>query len=194
MTHEIANLQQLLKRIESAASAHEQLRFGQIMEQVGTRSFGPLLLMGGVIVLSPLSGIPSVPTVMAVYVLMIAGQMFMPHGHFWMPRWILKRKLPQGKVQTGLKWLWPVARGIDRYLKPRLPWLVSGASQYLIGALCLFIALLMPSMELVPFSSVGAGVALTAFGLALIARDGVLALLAYGVTGLTVTLLVRTLL
>ncbi|TVP59611.1 MAG: exopolysaccharide biosynthesis protein [Halomonadaceae bacterium] len=194
MTQEIANLQQLLRRMETAARVHERLTLGQVMQEVGTRSFGPLLLLGGVIVLSPLSGIPTVPTVMAIYVVIIAGQMFYPHDHFWLPQWIKGRTLPRNQVQQGLKWLLPMARGIDQLLRPRLAWLVSGASQYLIGALCLFIALLMPSMELVPFSSIGAGAALTAFGLALISKDGVLALMAYGVTALTVTILIRTLL
>ena len=36
----------------------------------------------------------------------------------------------------------------------------------------------MPVMEVIPFSASGAGAALTAFGLALIARDGLMALLA----------------
>jgi hypothetical protein len=43
----------------------------------------------------------------------------------------------------------------------------------------------MPAMELVPFSANGAGAALTAFGLSLIAHDGLLALLAFVFTAMT---------
>lgn len=42
-----------------------------------------------------------------------------------------------------------------------------------------------PVMELIPFSSSGAGAALTAFGLALIANDGFLGLLAFVLTAVT---------
>lgn len=41
-------------------------------------------------------------------------------------------------------------------------------------------------MELVPFSANGAGLALMAFGLALISRDGLLASIAFAVWALTI--------
>jgi hypothetical protein len=40
----------------------------------------------------------------------------------------------------------------------------------------------MPATEVIPFSSSIAGLALTAFGLAMISRDGVLALFAWAVS------------
>ena len=48
-------------------------------------------------------------------------------------------------------------------------------------------------MEFVPFSATGAGAALTAFGLALIARDGLVTLIALGVTLATAVLVVQSL-
>ncbi len=50
---------------------------------------------------------------------------------------------------------------------------------------CILIAAAMPAMEFIPFSANLAGAALTAFGLSLIAHDGVLALFAFGFTALT---------
>jgi len=49
-------------------------------------------------------------------------------------------------------------------------------------------------MELVPFSANAAGAALTVFGLSLIARDGVLALIAFVLTGVGLRLIAYTLL
>lgn len=51
-----------------------------------------------------------------------------------------------------------------------------------IAAACLIIGLALPPMDFVPFSATGGGAALTAFGLSVIAHDGVLALLAFAVT------------
>ncbi|WP_438590661.1 exopolysaccharide biosynthesis protein [Halomonas borealis] len=45
-------------------------------------------------------------------------------------------------------------------------------------------------MELVPFSANGGGLALTLFGLALLAEDGLMALAAYLLTGTTLALVV----
>lgn len=54
--------------------------------------------------------------------------------------------------------------------------------------MCVLIAVAMPPMELVPFTATGAGAALTAFGLSLIAHDGLVALLAFAFTATTLAL------
>ena len=58
-----------------------------------------------------------------------------------------------------------------------------GPAVYLIALVALAVSLLTPAMELVPFSAVLAGLVLTAFGLALIARDGLLSLFGLIVAG-----------
>jgi len=61
-------------------------------------------------------------------------------------------------------------------------------------ALCMAIGAAMPATEVVPFSSSIAGLALTVFGLSLVARDGVLAILAWGMSVATPVMLARNLL
>jgi hypothetical protein len=188
MTREITTLQEMLDRISESADDEGRVSLGKIVESVGNRSFGPLLLMVGVIAASPISGMPGVPTAMGVFILLIAGQLFFRRDHFWLPKWLLRRSLAREKVQTAVRWLRPVARFIDRWLRPRMPSLIRGWSIYLISFICAAIAFVMPVMELVPFSAHGAGLALTAFGLALISRDGLLALLAFAVTAVSFAL------
>ena len=84
----------------------------------------------------------------------------------------------------------PTACFTDRFIRPRLTLLVRGPAQYPIALTCLAIAAAMPVMELIPFSSSAAGIVLLAFGLALVAYDGMLALLAYLVTGVTLWLVI----
>ncbi len=64
-----------------------------------------------------------------------------------------------------------------------------GAGVVAIAAVCLLIALAMPIMEVIPFSANGAEIALTAFGLALISKDGVLALFPLSITLATMGLI-----
>lgn len=179
MSQEITSLEQMLDRIVASADSKGRVSFGRIVESVGDRSFGPLLLMVGVIMTSPLSGMPGVPTTMGVLVLLIAGQLLFRREHFWLPAWVLKRSLEQRKVKKAIDWLRPPARFVDRWLRPRLPAFIRGGGTYLISLVCAVIAAVMPMMELVPFSAHVAGLALTAFGLALISRDGLLALMAF---------------
>lgn len=191
---DITNLVQMLDRIDRSANGRERVSLGAIVEAVGGRSFGPLLLMAGVIMVSPLSGIPSMPTSMGFLVLLIAAQLLFRRQHFWLPRWLLRRSIARTKLGKGIKWLRPSAHFIDRWLRPRLPLFIEGFSIYLVAAVCILIAAAMPIMELVPLSAHGAGLALSAFGLSLIARDGLLALLAFVVTAASFGLVIYNLL
>ena len=63
----------------------------------------------------------------------------------------------------------PVARVLDRWSKRRLGRLTSGAA-VMVGAVgCVVLAAATPLMEVVPFSANVAGIAITTFGLGLVA-------------------------
>ena len=149
------------------------------MDVVGSRSFGPMLLISGLIVLAPVIGdIPGVPTMIGMFLVLVMGQFLLGRKHVWLPNLLLDRSVAEHKLHKAVGWMKKPAGFIDRLMKPRLVFMVGGAMSRIIALLCLGIALIMPSMELVPFSANLAGTARTAFGLALIARDGVLALIA----------------
>jgi hypothetical protein len=194
MAREITNLEQMLDRIDRAADVGEQVSLGAIVKAIGSRSFGPLLLMVGIILFSPLSGIPGMATIMAALILLIAIQMILRREYFWLPRWLLARSIARTKFCKALEWLQRPARFIDRLVHPRLAFFIQGFSKYIVAIFCIVIAAGMPMMEFVPFSASTAGVALAAFGLALIAHDGLLALLAFVATAITSGLVVYNLL
>lgn len=175
------NLEQMLSRISQAEdNSSERISLGNIVNEVGHRSFGPLLLIAGIITVLPVVGdIPGVPTLMAAFILLVAGQLLFGRHYFWLPKWLLKRDVSQGKMNKAMKWMRSPARFIDRLLKPRLTFFLEGGAVYAIAGACVVIALAMPAMEVVPFTANGAGLAITLFALALMARDGLLALLAF---------------
>jgi len=155
----------------------------EILEAVGRRSFGPLLLLAGLVVLAPLVGdIPTVPTIMALLVLLVAGQLLLRREEFWLPGWLLRRSVERGKIRKAVGWLRRPVRWVDRILRPRLKALTGDAGAVAVAVACIIIALAMPPMEFIPFSANIAGVALAAFGLALVTRDGVVALVAFAFT------------
>jgi hypothetical protein len=179
------NLQQLFDCIDQAAEENGRVSWSAIMDEVGRRSFGPLLLLGGLTVLAPIIGdLPGVPTLIGMVVLLIAVQLLLGRHNFWLPGFMLNRSVPKDKLHKALTCLKKPARFIDKLLSPRLAVLTRGPMVRVIAVVCLGIALAMPVMEIVPFSANLAGIALTAFGLALIARDGLLALIALVFTGL----------
>lgn len=177
--HEPSNLESLLDALQGAEDSNEDsVSVDDLVEATGRRSFGPLLLVAGMLVASPLSGIPGFPTLSALIVLLIATQLLLGRSSFWLPQWLLRRELDQSKVDSALKFLRPPARWIDKLLKPRLSMLTRGVFVYAIGALCALLAIAMPPLEMVPMASSIVGAVLAAFGLGLIAHDGLLIVLA----------------
>ncbi|SFN20434.1 exopolysaccharide biosynthesis protein [Marinobacter pelagius] len=177
------NLEQLLDRLRTRTDGQAEVSVADILSAVGERSFGPVALVAGLVVVAPLIGdIPGVPTVLGLLVLLTLGQLLFLRHSIWLPAALANRRVAQAKLTRGLDWVEKPARYLDRYTRPRLVWLTRGAGQYLMAVVCMSVALAMPAMEVVPFSANGGGLALMAFGLAMIARDGLLALFATTVT------------
>ncbi|PLW81469.1 exopolysaccharide biosynthesis protein [Kineobactrum sediminis] len=189
LDHEVKNLEELLDQLDRATETdHSRITVEEIVSAVGTRSFAPLLLLVGVLITSPLSGIPLFPTLSAIIVALVSAQMLAGRRHFWLPPWLLHRTVPRERMKSATRWLRPSARFIDHLLKPRLIFLVKGPATVVIAVFCLIIATGMPLLELIPFSSSLAGTALGIFGLSLVSRDGLLALIAYVTAGATLWL------
>ncbi len=185
---EPANLEQMLDRFSEAEESQDKIvTVRDVVSSIGRRSFGPLLLFPGIITLLPVVGdIPGVPTVMAAVVFIVAGQLILGRRYFWLPNLLLDRFVEKQKLHKAINWMRRPARFLDRFLRPRLTVFTKDIGTYSIAIACIFIALAMPPMEVVPFTANGAGLALTLFGLSLMARDGLLALLAFAF--MTVTL------
>lgn len=182
MPTRLDNLEDVLAHIKQARTEHDQVSLGAVVQTVGTRSFGPLLLLAGVLTVSPLSGIPGMPTLMGVMVLLVSTQMLAGRGCFWLPGWLVRRSVSRSKLEKALGFMQRPARFIDRGLRPRLHPLIGPAGERVIALVCTVLGLSMPPMEVVPFSVNGVGAILIVFGLALIGRDGVFALAAFALT------------
>lgn len=184
-----AKLEQLFKQIGNSANKEDQMSLGDIMHLLGYRSFGPLLLIAGLITLAPLIGdIPGVPTMIGIFVFLIAIQLMLRRECFWLPEWILKKSVEPQKVKKVLNWIYKPTRFLDRYLKPRLKIFIEGFAIYVIAAVSVIIAFFMPVMEFIPFSANIAGIALAALGLSVITHDGLLALISFAFTAAIVVL------
>ena len=190
---EITTLQQLVDRLDKAATG-ERINVECMMEAVGRSSFGALLLLGGMVTLSPLDIVPGIPTLIALAVLIICAQLLAGRRHFWLPKWVLRRSISCQRFRRALAWLKRPARFGDRLVRPRLTALATDAAVKVIAVGCIVVALAMPVMEVVPFSANLAGIALTAFGLAVIAHDGLLALVAFAATAAGVIVIATQLL
>jgi hypothetical protein len=190
MAEKLTSLEQLLDRMDEAREGQNTVSLERLMDTIGRRSFGPMLLLIGVILVSPLSGIPGLPSTMGVAVFLLSLQMLLRRKYIWLPGWILRRSISEEKLATAAGWMRRPARVVDRFLRERLSFLVDGPASWPLALLSLLLAITLPLLEPLPFAASSAGAALTCIGLAMIAHDGALVLIAYaatlGIGGVTV--------
>lgn len=177
--HRVDTLEELLDEMACAGRDQRKVSVGKIYEAIGERSFGPLLLAAGLVAATPLGAIPGAPTAMALAVILIAGQLLLGRKRAWLPGRFLKLSVETRRVRQSVKLMRKPARLVDRLLKPRLTYLTTGVGARAIAGLCVVIALAVPPLELVPFAVIVPGTAIVALGLALLTRDGLLAILAF---------------
>lgn len=191
---EAKSLAEVVGELTNAGQRDEQISVEEVMEAVGKRSFGPLLLVPGLIVLSPLSGVPGVPTLGGIIVFLFSAQMLFGREYFWLPQFILRREVSRERMAKAGRFLAWLAGWVDKLIKPRLVSLLGNLGGRIIAATCMAIAVIMPPLEAIPFANVITAAAISAFGLALVAYDGALSIVAFVLTGVSFYLLVTQLL
>ena len=78
---------------------------GDLMAAVGERSFGPLVLLAGLITVAPLTGdIPGAPTLLGLLVLLTLGQLLCQRRSVWIPSRLSNRRISKQKLFKGLQW------------------------------------------------------------------------------------------
>ena len=185
------SITEILCEIKSSAAESDEVSVRDILDMVGRRSFGPVLLLAGLVILAPLIGdIPGVPTIMGSIVFLVAIQLLIGQKKLWLPNVLLKQSTKKEKLINAIEKLEKPSAYVDKLIKPRLMYLTNGWMTYPIAGICLCISVAIPFMEFIPFSANFAGAALTAFGLSLIAKDGLLAMFGYIFTISTVGFIV----
>jgi len=183
-----SNLTELINTMERMEREKAKVSVDDVVHAVGRRSFGPLLLVAGLITLAPIIGdIPGMPTLMAMLVVLTSVQLLIGRETFWLPKWLVKRSISRTKFDKAIQYMKKPAKWVDGLLGVRLAWMTGYIGIRVTAVMCLLIALAMPPMEFIPFSANGAGLALTLFGLGLVARDGIMLSLGFLLTGVTFT-------
>ena len=164
---------------------------GDLMAHYGTRSFGPIFLLLGLLsVLAPLGGIPGLPAAVGVVILLFSLQMVLGRKQIWLPGFVRDLSIEGRKIEKAEDKAGDQLKFIDRMITSRLRWATSGAAQYIAAALVSVMALIMIPLELVPFAVAVPGTAISMVGLALLARDGALMLLAFALSAVGLGVLI----
>jgi hypothetical protein len=173
----LQNLSGLLRDVQLAAQGDGKVvSIGDVVDRLGRRSFGPVLLLAALPTLTPISTIPGVAVGGAIIIQVTAVQMALGYERLRLPAWFTRRTINKATICRASRWLRPAAAWIDRLIQPRLTRLVEPPFLILISVACLLLSAVMFPLQLVPFTSGIPSFPVALFGLAMIARDGVLAI------------------
>lgn len=176
----MANVRNLRTLLQSLCSETEgdTVTVGDLLNAVGRRSYGPVLLLLGFIAISPLTIIPGANVLVALITLIFAVQMAFGRPYPWIPRKALEFSFPRKHLIAGVAMADKYVAQIDRFLKPRLTFLTQAPFAQLVALACVGAALVTLPLSFVPLGPVIPSLAVLLFGLAITARDGVVIILA----------------
>jgi len=166
-------LEQVIESIVELGEEQEKVSVADIQERVGQRSFGPFLFIPAIFEISPLGGLPGVPTLLGLIVAITAGQMLFGRTHFWLPDFISRRAIKGERIKPAMRKMRPAVRLMDKALKPRMKRITQQPWSRMVAGVCVLCAATVPPLEIVPFASTAPFAAIALIGLGLTGHDGI---------------------
>lgn len=159
-------------------AGQNKAKLGDALEALGHRAYGPFFIVLPLIEISPIGGIPGLPTTLALILALLAAQLLFGRKDLWLPGFLANRGLKGEKLVQVADKMRPVAKWLDRWFHGRLPALTKGPMIRIAALAIIALCATVPPLELLPFASTLPMVAILAFGLALLVRDGLLMVIA----------------
>jgi hypothetical protein len=165
------DLEDLIDEICANIGASDKVSLAQIMQAVGTRAYGPLLLVPGLIALAPTGAIPGMSIVTGTIIVVVALQLLIGLNKPWIPKRALEFSFSRDTLVSAIERGRPYARRIDAFLKPSLTQVTGFPATRIIAIVAIALALSMYPLALVPFAVAIPSSAMVLFALGLTARD-----------------------
>ena len=169
----------ILDRLVDVGDKNDSVSIGDIVGTFGSRSYGPVLLVPALIGVSPVGGIPTVPTILAATLLLIVIQLVFGKEHLWLPGILKNRSVEGEKLANAAEDMEGVGKWMDKIFHGRLEMFTGPTAARIAAGVVALLCLAVPPLELLPFAVALPMAVIAAFGIALTVRDGLLMLLAF---------------
>ncbi|MGB3455294.1 MAG: exopolysaccharide biosynthesis protein [Litorimonas sp.] len=160
----------------------EDSNLRDIVASMGHRAFGPVMVLCGLFLMTPLGALPGIPAAFGLINIAFAVQLLLRRPHPWVPDILAKVRVPHARVAQVHGKVSPWLARIDNVIRPRLPFATEGPMLVLAALVAILLSAAMIPLGIIPFGVVPAAFMLGLMGLALIARDGVLMMIALGLS------------
>lgn len=153
---------------ELAAAEVERVSVAAILAAFGDRAFGALLLVFSLPNALPMP--PGTSAILGAPLVFIAFQLMIGRPVLWLPGLITNRSLKREDFGTLAGKIEPWVMRLERLLKPRAQWLTTPLADRLTGFACFLLSLVL--FLPIPFGNMPPAIAISAFALGIIERDG----------------------
>ncbi|MEQ1863050.1 MAG: exopolysaccharide biosynthesis protein [Micropepsaceae bacterium] len=151
------------------AHPEERMSIQDIIDGLGERSFGFVLLLFGIAsAVAP----PGVATFTAIPLMFFGLQMLARYRTPWLPRSIAMRSFVKADLEKTILRGVPTMRWIERFCRPRLLFLIGPLGERLLGLLIFILAVVIALPG--PLTNAPPGFAIAFMSIAIIERDGLL--------------------
>lgn len=169
---QVYNLESLLVSLTERTDG-DKVTVRDLLNAVGRRSYGPILLLLGFVAISPLTIIPGANWMVALITLIVALQIVIGRPFPWVPRRLLDLEFERKHLTAGVDAMRKYVHIVDRLMAPRLTFLTDPPFAQLVALICVAAAAVSIPLGLFPFGPVLPGLTVLLFGLGLTARDGI---------------------
>jgi hypothetical protein len=167
---------QVLQRL-TIGHPEDTVTFGKMLDTLGERSFGLLLILLALPNCIPFPGVPGVSFATGMAILYISIQLILARDEPSFPDWVSRKSFTRGQLTRFIQKTTPLLRWLEKPIRPRLSAMVAGPGERIIGLVALMhaITLALP----IPMGNLPQGIALILLALALIELDGLMAIVGY---------------
>ncbi len=153
----------------AATVAEERVELGMIIEFMGRRSIGALLLVLALPMALPIPA-PGISIVFGVPLILISAQLLLGRRRAWLPARLARRSIARTDFVIFVDRALPTLHFLERIVRPRINWMAGDWAMVPVGAICLLLAIIITLP--VPLGHMVPGAAISVLALGLIERDG----------------------
>jgi hypothetical protein len=147
----------------------ERLAFGEILDGLGERSFGVLLLILALVNCIPMP--PGGSTVFGATMMLVGLQLLVGLREPWFPGFMRRRSIPRAAFRAGVNRVVPYLQRIEGWARPRASWLTTGPGERL-AALFVVILSFVVALPIPIVGNIPPSIAVSIIAMGLIERDG----------------------
>lgn len=160
-------------------STTQSVTLAELLAETSEQSFGLVMALLALPFLLPMP--PGVSMISGSGCILLGLQMLAGWKAPWLPKRIAQMKFPQAFMEKLLKVVQSITKLLEKFVRPRMPWLTNNPSIWRINGLCicwLAILLMLP----IPFTNPIPTVGILLFVFAMLEADGLLMCVSYGMT------------